>query len=58
MTEIMNDRTDFDELVATLEVLANPQLRREIERGLEDVAAERVDLVSHHEVKRRLGSRQ
>jgi prevent-host-death family protein len=55
---IMIDPADYDEMVATLEVLADPQLRRQIEGALEDIAAERVELVSHQEVKRRLATRR
>jgi hypothetical protein len=54
----MVDPEDYDAMVATLEVLGNPDLRRRIEGALEDLASGRVDLIPHDEVKRKLAQRR
>lgn len=55
---VMIDPEDYDAMVATLEVLANPELRHEIEEALDDIAAGRVDLIPHEDVKRKLAARR
>lgn len=55
---VMVDPEDYDSMVATLEVLSNPQLRREIEDALDDVANDRVELIPHDQVKQELSARR
>jgi antitoxin YefM len=55
---VMIDPEDYDAMVATLEVLGNPELRSQIEGALEDMATGRVDLIPHEEVKSKLAARR
>jgi antitoxin YefM len=55
---VMIDPEDFDVMVATLEVLGNPELRRQIDEALDDIATGRVELIPHQQVKRDLAARR
>lgn len=55
---VMVDPEDYDAMVATLEVLGNPDLRNQIDGALQDVATGRADLIPHEEVKRKLAARR
>ncbi len=55
---VMVDPEDYDAMVATLEVLGNPELRNQIEGALDDIASSRVDLIPHDDVKQKLAARR
>jgi prevent-host-death family protein len=55
---VMLDPEEYDSMVATLEVLSTPELRRQIEEAMDDVASGRVELIPHDEVKRELAARR
>jgi antitoxin YefM len=55
---VLIDPEDYEAMVATLEVLGDPDLRSRIESALEDLAAGRAELIPHEEVRRRLAQRR
>jgi len=55
---VMIDPEDYDVMVATLEVLSNPELRRRIDEAVDDIATGRVELIPHDQVKRDLAARR
>ena len=55
---VMVDPEDYDAMVATLEVLGDPDLRNAIEGALRDLSTGRVKLIDHKDVKRKLADRR
>ncbi len=55
---VMVDPDHYDAMVATLEALGNHELRNQIEGALDDIASSRVDVIPHHDVKRKLAARR
>jgi antitoxin YefM len=55
---VMIDPEDYDVMVATLEVLGNPDLRRQIDDAMDDIRAGRVETIPHEQVRRELAARR